>query len=1046
MIGWFVRHPVAANLFMVLICMLGVTFALNIKRETFPEIAPSTVQVSVVYTGASAQDVDEEICEPLEDAISGTSGLDDLNCLSTDGLATATAELEEGGDTIEFYNDIFSAVSGINDFPTDAETPAVNLVGRTDLIAMIAISGIEGKRGLKEYADTLADKLQSIDGVTEATVTGITDRELRVTFTEQALRRYNLSSSDIVAAINARSLRQPLGEVSTDSGHFVLRYSDARRSITELQDLIILHNSGGGMVRLGDLAEVRIVDADENLQSFIDGRQAAIIYVNKSKEADALRTFDKVEVMLAEERAAYPEPFDITITFNVTDLVAERLSLILENTGLGLILVFAVMWMFFNLRDALWISAALPVSFLGGLFLMQVFGLSINMITLVALLMAVGLIMDDSIVIAENIARWRLKVSPREAAIRGTKEVFPGVASSFLTTACVFTPLMFLSGDTGQILQFIPMVLLLTLALSLVEGFLILPNHLSHVHVNPDEPPKERLAARLLERFRDKFVIPITAAAVRWRYFTIGAVVGLFVMTVGLIPAGYVKMIGFPAVEGDTVVARVSLTTGIPRERTVTTVDQLVAALNRVDARLSENTEGQQPLVQRVLVQYGTNADVKDNGSNTATITVDLLKSAQRNVAADDMLAMWRDETGPIPDLIQASFVQAEVGPGGSDLDVEVSGRDLEQVEDATADLLAALISRPDVTEAFTDFYGGRQEVQLTLNEYGYSVGLTPQFLADQLRSAFAGSETDSFRTGVSSVAVQVQLDDTVSNLTLLESFPVSVGNGEQTVLSSIADIRLTQSYPAITRKNGLAVARILGQIDRSATTSSLLSGVVTNELGPELQAKYPGVVISIGGATEDQAESQSSMMTMMLIGLGGVFMVLAFQFRSYTLPLVVMLSIPFALIGTILGHWALGIDMAMPSLIGFASLAGIVVNNAILFLTFFQTHLEGDDHVAATLDAVRARFRPILLSTGTTVVGLVPLILDTSPQVQIMVPLVVAVAAGLTASMILVIIVLPALLSIYFDVASVRKWVSQFDPVDAVEEPKDSAGTLAPL
>ncbi|WP_372884484.1 efflux RND transporter permease subunit [Shimia sp.] len=1029
MIRWFVGHPVAANLLMAMICILGIAFAPALKRETFPEITPSTVSVVVAYPGASAPDVDEEICGPLEDALTGTTGLVELTCLSTEGRASATAELEEGGNRIEFYNDVFSAVSGINDFPADAETPAVKLGGRSDLIAMLAVSGIDSKQGLKEYADRLSDRLQSLEGVTEARVAGITDRELRVTFDEHALRRFGLSSSDIVAAINARSLRQPLGEVETSSGGLVLRYADARRSITDLQDLIILQNANGSMVRLGDLASVRIVDTDANIQSFIDGRQAAILYVNKATEADALRTFERVEAVLEAERALYPAPFDITITFNMTDLVRERLMLILKNTGMGLVLVFATMWLFFSLRDALWISASLPVSFLGTMFLMQALGLSINMITLVALLMAVGLIMDDSIVIAENISRRRRRHPGPDAAARGTLEVFPGVASSFLTTACVFTPLMFLSGDMGQILQFIPMVLLLTLALSLVEGFLILPHHLSHGAGKSHQGASQRPADRMLDAFKEKWVIPTAAALVRLRYLTVGSVIAALVLSVGLVTSGQVKVTGFPAIEGDTVQVRISLTSGIARERTQATVAQLTEALERIDRRLTPLTEGGAPLVERVLVQYATNADVNDNGSNTATIVVDLLTSARRNVSADEVLRLWRDEAGAIPDLVQSSFSQAELGPGGADLEVEIYGRDLARVEAAASDILTRVRALPAVTEAFQDFYGGRREVRLTLNEYGYSVGLTPQALAEQLRSAFAGSETDSFRMGLSSVAVQVQLGDTIADLTQLENFPVSVGSGAQTALASVAHLSLAASYPAITRKNGRAMARVIGQIDPQAATSTAIAAEVTTRIWPQIQARHPGVEIAIGGASADQARSQSSMLTKLLIGLAGVFMVLAFQFRSYTLPLVVMLSIPFALIGTILGHWAMGLDLAMPSFIGFASLAGIVVNNAILFLTFFQTHLRGEDHVAAALDAVRARFRPILLSTGTTVVGLLPLISDGSPQVQIMIPLVVAVAAGLVASMVLVVLVLPSLLSIYFDLFPVRRWIEKFDP-----------------
>lgn len=1028
MVGYFVRHPVAANLLMLVIVVLGFSVITGIERETFPDVASDSVRISVVYPGASAMDVDEEICAPLEDAVASVPRLSEFECLSVDSRAQATAELADGGEIIQFFNDIFSAVSGINDFPTAAQQPTVEVASRNGLVALIAVSGITGREGLLTYSEDLASRIGALPGVFDANVTGIAEREFQITFDQGALQRFGLSSSNVVDAVESRSLRQPLGSTTLGETDVTIRYSGASRSQSDLEDLIVLENDSGGLVRLRDIGQVALVDSNENLQSFINGQPTAILRVTKSAEADIIRVSAAMEAVLATERVRYPDPFALTVINNASEVVDEQIDLILGNIAMGLILVFGTMWLFFSLREALWISAALPVSFLGSLYLMSLFGITINMITLVALLMAIGLIMDDSIVISENISKWRSRAGPMEAAKKGTLEVLPGVLSSFLTTACVFGPLMFLSGDMGKILQFIPMVLLLTLAVSLIEGFFILPNHLSHVaHVDPEEHDN-RPAARAMEWVKEQAIVPAATRLVEWRYLTFGTVLAALVLTIGLVTSGQVKVIGFPSSEGDTIIARVALTSGIDRDRTEDTVARILDGLDQVDAHFSPKTEDGQPLVQRVLVQFATNSDVLNNGSHTATITVDLLESAKRNVAADGLLVAWRAASGPLPDVVQSSFAQSTTGPGGLDLDVEVLGRDLDVVEAAASDLLNRLLARSDVTEAYQDFYGGRQEVQLTLTEYGYSVGLTPQTLARQLRDAFEGVETDSFRVGSSTMTVRVQLAETVQNLTELERFPVALANGAQTSLSTVADVTLAESYPTITRANGMALARVQGSIDRNATTSTAISDVVTQEIATEIMRHYPGIEIGIGGATQDQQESMSSMVSALGLGLMGVYFVLAFQFRSYALPLAVMISIPFALIGTILGHWAMGLDMSMPSFIGFASLAGIVVNNAILFLTFFQSHLHGDDYVSASLNAVRDRFRPIFLSTSTTFMGLVPILFDTSPQVQTLVPLVVAVAFGLLASMVLVLLILPSVLSIYFDIFSVRNWIGQFE------------------
>lgn len=1023
MIRYFTHHPNAANLFLIAGVILGITTIGNMERETFPEFASTKVSVSVIYRGASASDVDEQICLKLDHELSGIDDLEDLECLSVDGRATATLEMAESGDISQFYNDITSVASSLNDLPNDADAPSVSIEGRTDFIALLAVSGIDSTDSLIRYSDELANKIAALSLVATATVSGVSAGELLVTFDQTALRRYSLSASDISAAIASRSLRTPLGTVSTTNRDFTLRYSDVRRSVRELEDLVILQNDSGGFVRLSQLGSVELTEKTPETQSYIDGERVAIIAVNKKTDDDAIDAFAQVQELLDVERQRFPDPFKIQVTNNLTDIIQDRISLVVENTALGLVMVIAVMMMFFTFKEAIWISLALPFSFLSGFFFMNLAGMTINMISLVALLMAVGLIMDDSIVIADNIAKWRAKVSPKEAAYRGTMEVLPGVLSSFLTTACVFAPLMFVSGGIGAVLGVLPVVLLITLAVSLIEAFFILPNHLSHVSGDPNAI-NQRFVPRHVDRFKDRAVLPLVRFLLEWRYFTVGAVFALLIVSIGLIANGTLKVIGFPSTEGNTVEARISLNSGLPLENTQATVNQLLAALDRVNADYSTRTEGHQPLVERTLVRFGTNADVKDNGSHTATITVDLLSSELRNAAADDILADWRKQAGPITDLVQSNFTQTAIGPGGSDLDVELSGRDLDELENAASTLLARLLARDDVTEAYQDFYSGRPEINLSLTDYAYTIGLSAQGVANQLRAAFAGSETDSFLLGVSGRNVQVELADSIASLSDLETFPITLPNGKQVGLSAIAGIKLGSAFSQITRKNGKALARIIGKIDNRTQTATGIGNVVTQELAQELKRTYPGVSINIGGASREASKSQISMVTLLLTGLIGVYLILAFQFHSYSLPLIVMASIPFALIGMILGHLLLGLDLSMPSLIGFSSLAGVVVNNAILFLTFYESSIKDGDYKTAAVEAVRHRFRPVLLSSTTTFVGLLPIIFETSPQAQVLVPLVVSVAFGLLASTVLVVFVFPSALSIFFDFKDVNRWL----------------------
>ncbi len=1035
MIAYFTRHPVAANLLLLSVMILGGLSLPNMERESFPEFLVSNVSVTIVYPGASAADVDEQVCLKLDKSLDSINELKELECLSVDGRATAILTMKESEDIGQFYNDVSSAVSAINDLPAAVEAPLISIEGRTEVIAFLAVSGIGTDESLIRSADRFASDIAALPGVASVDILGISENELRISFDQNKLRRFGIGAKSVADAVAARSLQAPIGTVSTQGRDIILRYSDARRSIPDLESLVILQNERGGFVRLSDLASVSLQEVDPEARAFIDGERAAILRINKSKEADAIDGFAQVQSLIMKEQAKFPDPFKISVINNSTEPVRQRIDLVSKNAAISLVLVILVMCLFFSVSEAIWISLALPFSFFGGIVALSAIGVTINMISLVALLMAIGLIMDDSIAIAENIATWRAKLG-RDAVVRGVIEVMPGVISSFLTTACVFGPLMFLSGEIGAILKVVPIVLLITLTISLVEAFLILPNHLSHVRMD-SEVNARRLAPRILENVKEKFVLPISAFLAQWRYATVGAVVAVLISCISLIASGTVKVIGFPSIEGNTIEARVALSSGLPLARTEAVVDQLTEALKKVDADLTRGTRDGQQLVERVLVSYASNSDVKDNGAHTATITVDLLSSEERNVAADDVLSAWRHAAGPIPDLVQSNFTQTTLAPGGLDLDVQLASHDLNQLEQATTELRNRLLARNDVTDAYQDFYGGRPEIGLKLNEYAYAIGLTPQLVTRQLQTAFSGTETDSFRVGLSDVSVRVELGDTVPTISDLEEFPVAVAGGKQVTLGAISDIDLSYTYGQITRQDGKAIARILGKIDRGATTSAEISALVTGELAPRLERDFPGVGVSIGGAAQEQLETQASILAALLTGLTGVYLVLAFQFRSYTLPFAIMLSIPFALTGVILGHLLMGLDLAMPSFVGFASLAGIVVNNAILFMTFFKAEIRGGDCIQAAVEAVRRRFRPVLLSFLTTFIGLMPIVAETSPQAQPLVPLVVSVAFGLLASTVLVVFVFPSILGIYFDFKSVEKWQATF----AENAPRASEG-----
>ncbi|MDP5086979.1 MAG: efflux RND transporter permease subunit, partial [Yoonia sp.] len=588
--------------FLIAGLFLGLNAIGGMERETFPDFASSRVAVTVAYPGATAEDVDQDICLVLGDSLQAITGLEEMTCQSVSGKATATLTMVEDGDITQFFNDVFSQVSAIKDLPEEAEDPSVAVQGLTEQIAVVAVSGLASDAALVGYADELATELAALPGVATATVRGISTLEYRVDLDDMALQRYGLSPREVADAIAVRASSSPLGTVETEVENYSLRIDGTRRSVADLNDLTIVEGSTGGVVRLSDVADVSLVLADAALRSEIDGKQAAIIVLTKSAEDDAIEAFAVVDAYLADLRAQFGGALELSIINDGTKVISDRISLVLLNAVQSLVLVFVIMCLFFSLRDALWISMALPFSFLLGLFVMNLFGVTINVISVLALLMSIGIIMDDSIVIAENIDKWREKFSPREAAVKGTQEVMAGVVSSFLTTAGVFGPLMFLSGEIGTILQVIPVVLLITLAASLVEAFLILPNHLSHAPAR-NGPGQERLLPRMLGAFCDRGVVPLVTVLTRWRYATLGVVGGVLILTLGLVTSGQVRLIGFPETDGDTLEIRIAMTPGLQSAQTQGAVNAVLAGIDQMDASYTPGTNGGVPLVQRVMVE-----------------------------------------------------------------------------------------------------------------------------------------------------------------------------------------------------------------------------------------------------------------------------------------------------------------------------------------------------------------------------------------------------------------------------------------------------------
>ncbi len=1022
MIRFFVRHPTAANLVMIGFILVGLAFAGTIKRETFPEIPSKLVEVQVRFPGASALDVEDGICLRIESVADAIDNRAETRCEAREGLAVATLEMREGGDLDRFLDDVKNQVDGIQDFPDEAEPPVVRQLGLRDTVANIAVAGPLQPEGLKAYAERVKDDLLAIPGVARVRLQGFSQRQIRIEVPASTMRQFGLSVDDLADAVAGQSVTLPAGSVETRDSTVLIRFDDERRSPQAFEGLVVVASASGAVVRLGDIAT--ITDRFERLgeKNVFNGQPAAFLVVEKNRDDDILHVIDELNAYLEDQRRRAPPGMVFEVTRDIASIVRDRLTMLLNNGMQGLGLVFLVLWLFFGWRYSFWVTAGLPVAFMGTVAGMAFIGYSFNMITMVALLIGVGLMMDDAIVIAENIARHRSAGrSVTDAAVEGTREVAPGVVASFLTTVAVFGALGFLRGDIGAVLRVLPVVIILTLSFSLVEAFLILPHHLMGTleAVGPARPRGFRARFETgLERFADGFVGRLVDAAVSWRYLTVGVVAGLFLASVAVMAGGVLKFKVFPSTEGNILEARLLLSQGTPLARTEAAVERVVAAIRAVDEAYAAGRADGRKMVQNIGIQFSRNLDANESGEHLATVTVDLVGPESRYASLDEIAGRWRDEVGMPPDMVALSFGEPRNPVSARPIDLRLLGDDVEALKAASGELLEWLRGYDGLLDLSDDLRLGKPELRVRLREGALVLGLTASEVARQLRAAFYGRRAGEFQVGAEDYEIDIRLSGRDrDSLADLGRFTVTLPGGEQVPLHTVATLTSERGYGRIHRINGRRAVTVQGERDSTRANAAEVLDDTKARFLPGLLARYPGVSVGLEGQARQSEETGSSLGRNFLVGLAAIFLLLSFQFRSYIEPLVVMASIPVGLLGVVVGHLALDLELSMPSLVGYVSLAGVVVNNAIVLVAFIKIHRRGGESAeAASRRAARQRFRAILLTSLTTVAGVLPLLTETSLQAQVLIPLVTSLAFGLAASTFQVLFLVPVLYSILDD------------------------------
>lgn len=1021
MIRYFAEHPTAANILMLAIVAVGLAAMPGLNKESFPTIELFQVQVQVAYPGASASDVENAICNRLEDATDGISFIEEQSCEARDNVGTLSLDMQEAGNMAQFVEDIKTAMDSIQNFPDEAESPVINIPGRTSQVISIALTAEKLTRSeLKALAEQYRNRLLSLPKIPIVNIDGFSTHELSVLVRKDAMLQYGLSVQDIAILIQQNSVDLPAGTLELDRTSFQIRFENSRATASELADLVILTDDKGGEIRVGDIA--RIVDRFDRQEDRIEinGKPAAIIQISKNTIDDSLTILDAVTEFVEEENALLPTGTRLTLTQDRASIIKQRLSLLLTNGWQGLLLASLALLAFFNWRYTFWVALGLPVSFLGGLAIMSVLGYSINMISMIALLMSIGILMDDAIVLSESIDHeYKKGNSPLQSAIVGTNRVAPGIFSSFLTSVLLFGSLMFMQGELGQVLGVLPVVLIAVLCISLLEAFLILPHHLekSLSHFKHRDPPYWRHKfEQLFGKLRDR-VGQAADLAIQYRYFTVGFAIALFVLSMGLLVTGVLKFKAFPDLEGDSLDARILLPQGTPLHKTELVVKQLLTGHEATSTQLSKRES--ETLVKNVQVAFTQNKDAFEEGPHLATISIDLLGVETRKTSLAEVFTLWRKSTGDIPDAISVQYKEPTVGLAGKAIDIQIIGEDLAQLSSASWELQNWLRGYAGVSNLMDNLRPGKPQLTVKLQPGALASGLSSQSISAQLRAAYQGVKVDDIYQGREPYEINVKLDSPEKQaLNDFDNMEIFTQSGLGIPVSTLASISEERGFARIGHVNHQRVVNVYGDIDAAAANTTEVLSDTEKRFLPALKERYPNLKIGLKGEVESGAETNFSILIGFGLGLLGVFLLLSLQFQNYREPLIVMLNIPLALIGAIWGHMIMGLEFTMPSMIGFVSLAGVVVNDSILLVVFVKIHAaEGMSLHSAASQAVRDRFRAIFLTSATTVAGMTPLLFETSSQAQVLVPIVTSVVFGMLTSTVLIMLVLPSMYAIMEDI-----------------------------
>ncbi|MCP5415895.1 MAG: efflux RND transporter permease subunit [Chromatiaceae bacterium] len=1013
MIAWFARNHVAANLLMVTLLIVGLFSLFNrIPLEVFPTLDPQQINVTITLRGATPEDVEQSIAILVEEAVQDLEGIEQITSRSAEGSASIGIEVDSAHDPRELLADIKSRVDAINNLPVEAEKPVISLETRRREVISVAVAGPYPEKEIRQQAERVRDDLLSMAGITQVVLDSVRPYEIAIEVSEARLRQYGISLRQVAETIAKSAQDLSAGNIKAEGGEILISSKGKAYSRDQFDNIVLLTDADGNRVQVKDLARVSDGFEENPLRSRFNGQMAAFIDVYRVGDQSAIDIADKVSAYVDAHQSGLPADVIMTTWRDRSKIVKKRLQTLSNNALQGSALVFLLLTLFLRPSIAFWVFIGIPVSFMGAFMAMPFFGVTLNIFSLFAFLLVLGIVVDDAIVTGENVYNHlRHAESGLQAAINGTREVAVPVTFGVLTTIAAFLPLAFIEGQRGLLFAQIPVVVIPILLLSLVESKFVLPAHLKHVRLRGGQPGKRRLE-QLQERFADgfeKLVLkhyqPLLRFALENRLATLIFFSGILILMLALILNGWTRFTFWPRVQSEVARATLSMPTGTNFEVT----DRFIQRIADAAFELKQRYRDREGLDVILNIQSTTGLGGRTSGSHTGRVMFEIVPPEERQsqVTSSQLVREWREMIGLVPGAESLTF-RAEIGRITDPIDIQFSGNDFATLSEVADKMKAQLQRYPAVFDIEDSLSDGKEELQIELKPEAYALGLTRSDILNQIRHAFYGFQVQRIQRGRDDVRVMVRYPiDERSSIANLADQRISNGSGQSVPLSQVVELRAGKSPVSIIRIDRYRTVKVTADVNKSNANMTLINSELSEFLD-QLMLHYPGIRYEFGGEAKEQRESFGSMGIGLLIMLFVIYALLAIPFRSYAQPLIVMSIIPFGAIGALGGHWLMNMDLTMLSMLGMMALVGVVVNDSLVLVDFINKYQASMGLKEAILHAGVVRFRPVMLTSLTTFIGIMPLLFEQSTQAQFLIPMAVSLGFGVLFATFITLLLVP--------------------------------------